>query len=71
MKKPITVFAVLTAFIIQLWKGFSPPVPQPGDMMGGAMNDPLSVIFSGFLAAAAVWAVIEILFWIYQQLPKP
>lgn len=70
MKKTITVFAVLAAFIFQLWKGFSPPVPQPGDMMSGAMNDPLSVIFSGLLAAAAVWAVIEILFWVYRQLRR-
>ena len=56
-KKAVTLIAVFAAFSIKLRQGFAPPVQNPGDMVGGAMNDPFAVIVSGIMAAVVVWAV--------------
>ena len=67
MRKVIMIAAALLAFAMKLWKGFAPPVAPsvigPGDMVGGAMNDPLSVIVGAVMTAVVVWGILSLLFW--------
>ena len=67
MKRLIISTCSLIAFAIKLWKGFAPPVAPsgigPGDMVGGAMNDPLSVIVGAVMTAVVVWGILSLLFW--------
>ena len=67
MKRLLIAVCVLIAFAMKLWKGFAPPVAPsvigPGDMVGGAMNDPLSVIVGAVMTAVVVWGILSLLFW--------
>lgn len=67
-KKAVTLIAVFAAFSIKLRQGFAPPVQNPGDMVGGAMNDPFAVIVSGIMAAVVVWAVLAVVFWVASKI---
>ena len=67
MKRLVIGSCSLIAFAIKLWKGFAPPVAPsviaPGEMAGGAMNDPLSVIVGAVMTAVVVWGILSLLFW--------
>ena len=74
MKKLLIGACVLIAFAIKLWKGFAPPIAPPvighGEMAGGAMNDPLSVIVGAVMTAVVVWGAMSLLFWCISKMKK-
>ena len=57
-------------FLIRLKQGLTPPANEPGFIPGGAMNEPVAVVFSALLLSGLVWALPELLFRLVETIKK-
>ena len=60
-KRLATALAAAAAFLLWMWRGLTPPAPQPGFMPGGAMAEPLGAAVGALLAAAAAGFLVRLL----------
>ena len=58
-KRLATALAAAAAFLLWMWRGLTPPAPQPGFMPGGAMAEPLGAAVGALLAAAAAGFLVR------------
>ena len=68
MKNKIIRISVIIVFLFRLWSGFQAPTAAPGDIPGGAMNEPIAVVFSALIVGAVAWILFELVFLVIAKI---
>lgn len=75
MKRRTQAIAVCLAaaavFLLWMWRGLTPPAPQPGFMASGGMTEPLGVAVGALMAAALAGLLVLVLLWGLDRLRLP
>lgn len=61
-RKQLAAGSAALVFCVQLYRGLFPTSPAPGEMAGGAANEPYVVVFAAIFSALVAWGLLTILF---------